>query len=103
MLENAWVIPAITFASFWLILFFGKRLPFKGSEIGLLAVGSTLVLSTVAAAQWISQKSAAVAGAEEGEHLRVAVDKSVLWFQIGGQKIYAGTHVDGLTVVMLFT
>ena len=44
MLENAWVIPAITFASFWLILFFGKRLPKGGSEIGLLAVGATLVL-----------------------------------------------------------
>ena len=55
MLENIWVIPFITFVSFWLILFFGKRLPFKGSEIGLLAVGATLVLSVVAGAQFIDR------------------------------------------------
>src|SRR2546425_701540 len=57
MLENVWVIPAITFASFWLILFFGKRLPFKGSEVGLFAVGLCLVLSTVAGFQWINHHS----------------------------------------------
>ncbi len=28
MLEQIWLIPAITFTSFWLILFFGKRLPY---------------------------------------------------------------------------
>ena len=44
MLEHIWVIPFITFVSFWLILFFGKHLPFKGSEIGLLAVGAMYVL-----------------------------------------------------------
>jgi NADH-quinone oxidoreductase subunit L len=55
MLENIWVIPAITFASFWLILLFGKKLPFKGHEIGLLAVGATLVLSVVAGAQWLDR------------------------------------------------
>jgi NADH-quinone oxidoreductase subunit L len=55
MLENAWVIPAITFASFWLILFFGKRLPKGGSEIGVLAVGATLVLSIICAVQWVDR------------------------------------------------
>ncbi len=55
MLENAWVIPAITFTSFWLILFFGKKLPKGGSEIGVLAVGATLVLSIVAGAQWVDR------------------------------------------------
>src|SRR5688500_2586652 len=55
MLENAWVIPAITFTSFWLILFFGKRLPKGGSEIGVLAVGATLLLSIVAGAQWVDR------------------------------------------------
>ena len=43
MLENAWVIPAITFTSFWLILFLGKRLPKGGSEIGVLAVGAIVI------------------------------------------------------------
>src|SRR5688572_28290992 len=55
MLEQAWVIPAITFTSFWLILFFGKRLPKGGSEIGVLAVGATLVLSVVMGAQWVDR------------------------------------------------
>jgi NADH-quinone oxidoreductase subunit L len=55
MLENIWIIPAITFVSFWLILFFGKKLPFKGHEIGLFAVGLTLVLSIVAGFQWIDR------------------------------------------------
>ncbi|MEX2100322.1 MAG: NADH-quinone oxidoreductase subunit L [Acidimicrobiia bacterium] len=55
MLELAWVIPAITFASFWLILFFGKRLPKGGSEIGVLAVGVTLLLSIVMAEQWVDR------------------------------------------------
>ena len=55
MLENAWVIPAITFVSFWLILFFGKRLPKGGSEIGLLAVGATLVLAVVMGVQWVDR------------------------------------------------
>ncbi len=45
MLENVWIIPALTFVSFWLILFFGKRLPKGGSEIGILFVGAALALS----------------------------------------------------------
>ena len=37
-LRNAWLIPAIPVLSFWLILFFGKKLPRKGSEIGIAAL-----------------------------------------------------------------
>jgi len=115
MLENVWVIPAITFASFWLILFFGKRLPFKGSEVGLFAVGLCLVLSTIAGFQWINHhsepvKAEAGASAEavhEPEMMRVPVDHEVTWFEIGQGKdkikVEAGTHMDGLAVVMLFT
>src|SRR5438132_12242405 len=115
MLEHAWLIPAITFASFWLILFFGKRLPFKGSEIGLFAVGLCLVLSIVAGAQWINHKSVPVKeegrveavasgdAAHETEMMRETVDYSVHWFKIGGVQVDAGTHIDGLAIVMLFT
>ena len=89
MLENIWVIPFITFVSFWLILFFGKRLPFKGSEVGLLAVGATLVLSVVAGAQWIDrpfdyteEKAHASTEAghaeEEGGHAEEAEDEHAL-------------------------
>jgi NADH-quinone oxidoreductase subunit L len=84
LLRNAWVIPALPVLSFVLILFFGKRLPGKGHELGLAAVGGALVLSVVALVQWVDrpadfevppagEHAAATAGegehaAEEGEH-----------------------------------
>jgi NADH-quinone oxidoreductase subunit L len=55
VLENAWVIPALTFASFWLILFFGRRLPRKGAEIGVGVLALTFVLSCVAVFQWLDR------------------------------------------------
>ena len=35
-MENAWVIPIIPGAAFVLIILFGKHLPMKGSELGIL-------------------------------------------------------------------
>ncbi|HEY8543941.1 MAG TPA: hypothetical protein VIL36_02795, partial [Acidimicrobiales bacterium] len=52
VLENAWVIPLIPAASFFLILLFGKRLPWKGSELGIAAVGIAFVLALVVNVQW---------------------------------------------------
>ena len=50
MLDYAWIIPLIPAASFFLILFFGKRMPRKGSEIGIAAVGLALCPFTMASA-----------------------------------------------------
>src|SRR5213596_2692405 len=98
MLEQIWVIPAITFVSFWLILFFGRRLKFGGSEIGLVAVGACLLLSTVAGYQWIKHESDPVteSGARithdvgviaepghEVEMIRRPVDHDIDWITIG--------------------
>ncbi|HUF32224.1 MAG TPA: NADH-quinone oxidoreductase subunit L [Acidimicrobiales bacterium] len=55
MLENAWIIPALTFMSFWLILFFGKRLPKHGSEIGVGVLAVAFALSCVGVFQWLDQ------------------------------------------------
>ena len=42
-LEHAWLIPLIPAASFLLILFFGKRMPYKGAEIGIAALAICFV------------------------------------------------------------
>ncbi|MDQ4132489.1 MAG: NADH-quinone oxidoreductase subunit L [Actinomycetota bacterium] len=89
MLDNAWLIPLIPFASFWIILFFGKRLPAKGASVGILAIGTSFLLSAIAAAEWIGM-----------EHPH-AVEKHRTWFKLGGVDIGAGIYVDGLTVMML--
>jgi NADH-quinone oxidoreductase subunit L len=52
VLDNAWIIPLIPAASFFLILFFGKRMPRKGSEIGIAAVGIAFVLAIATNVQW---------------------------------------------------
>jgi NADH-quinone oxidoreductase subunit L len=52
MLENAWIIPLIPAASFFLILLFGKRFPRQGSEIGIAALGICFVLAIVTNVQW---------------------------------------------------
>jgi NADH:ubiquinone oxidoreductase subunit 5 (subunit L)/multisubunit Na+/H+ antiporter MnhA subunit len=53
MLDYAWIIPAIPALSFVLILFFGKKMPRHGSEIGITAIAASFVLSCIAAVQWI--------------------------------------------------
>jgi NADH-quinone oxidoreductase subunit L len=73
VLRNAWLIPALPVASFFLILFFGKKLPGKGHELGLAAVGGALILSTIAVVQWVDRprdfEPTAVHAAEEaGAH-----------------------------------
>ncbi|HEY3142839.1 MAG TPA: NADH-quinone oxidoreductase subunit L [Acidimicrobiales bacterium] len=75
MLENAWIIPLIPAASFLLILFFGKRLPRKGSEIGVAAVGLAFVLALVVNVQWFHHVDNA---GERSGHSEEATDDG--WF-----------------------
>ena len=70
MLDNVWIIPLIMAVSFVLILFFGKRLPKKGAEIGIVAIGASFVLACVTAVQWIDKVESA--GGEEGGHRGLA-------------------------------
>jgi NADH-quinone oxidoreductase subunit L len=85
--ENAWLIPFLPFASFFVILLFGKRLPKKGSEVGVLAVGASFVLSIATAIEWIDKEE--------------VVSRNWKWWENGTTEIKVGTHVDGLTVMML--
>jgi NADH-quinone oxidoreductase subunit L len=117
MLDYAWIIPAIPFASFWLILFFGKKLPRQGSEIGIAALAASFVLSCVVAVEWIQRvddaaghegmgtlkafgKGFMAAGGEE--HVVTPVIHTVTWWQNGFAEFQVGTAIDGLAAMMLF-
>jgi NADH-quinone oxidoreductase subunit L len=120
VLENAWLIPALPVLSFVLILFFGKRLPKGGHEIGVTAVAIAFVLAGVCAVQWVQRPAdlevhavsdtehavkggAADKGVEkEAEPIRKPVVNEVTWFDNGQARVKAGTHVDGLAVTMMF-
>ena len=64
MLDYVWIIPALPAASFLLILFFGKKMPLRGAEIGIGAVGASFVLSIVAVFQWIDRVDSATGHSE---------------------------------------
>src|SRR5882672_9997928 len=119
MLDYAWLIPAIPFASFWLILFFGKKMPRQGSEIGITALGASFILSCIVAVEWIQRVNDAAGGHEGlgtlqafgkgfmaagGEHHAVVtpVIHTVTWWENGFVKFTAGTSIDGLAAMMLF-
>ncbi len=95
-LEHAWMIPVIPVIGFVLIILFGKRMPMKGSEIGVLSMLGSLVLSGGAASQWITR----VNGAAEGQFITPVV-RVWNWWQIGGMKFTIGQSIDGLSIIVL--
>jgi NADH-quinone oxidoreductase subunit L len=95
-LENAWIIPVIPAIAFALIIFFGKKMPYKGAEFGIASMLGALFFSGAAAYQWIQR----VNGASE-EAFVAPVIKTWTWWQNGGIPLGIGQHVDGLTVVIL--
>jgi len=122
-LEHAWLIPLIPAVAFFLIIFFGKRMPKGGSEIGIASMLGSLVIAAGAAYQWIDRVSASTAEGEsalrsffgagraisegEGEaagevvHHLAPVVSSTKWFQIGELDVSIGSHIDGLAIMML--
>jgi NADH-quinone oxidoreductase subunit L len=84
--EKAWLIPLLPALSFFVILFFGKKLPKGGSESGILAVGLSFVLSVLVAIDWITNHA--------------VVDQHWVWWTNGHAEVTIGQHVDGLTAMM---
>ncbi len=119
-LKNAWLIPLLPAISFALILLFGKRLAYKGAEIGIAAVTASFVLALACGVAWLDHRDSppgeqVVLTAAESEvvddhadtsaeehHQWVAVQNSTQWLQSGGVEFSAGILVDGLSVMMLF-
>jgi len=92
-LEHAWLIPVIPAVAFFLIIFFGKKFPRGGSEIGIAAMAAALVIAVGTTYQWIHR----VGGNAEAE----AVIKTKTWWSVGGLKFAIGEHIDGLAVMAL--
>ena len=120
MLDHVWIIPAIPAVSFVVILLFGKRLPFKGAEVGIAAISASFLLACVVVAQWIDKVESVtghseglsalghgfLGGAEGGGHGSEAevtpIVHGVTWWQNAGIKFEVGTRTDGLVVALLF-
>ena len=116
-LEHAWLIALVPGVAFAVIILFGKRLPFKGAEVGIASMSASLVLAAGTAYQWIQrvdyfsegEKAGAMAGfgrafglrAEEGGNFVEPVIRKVVWWQSGGVEIGFGQHIDGLAVICL--
>ena len=45
--EKAWLIPLLPAVSFFVILFFGKKLPKGGAESGIFAVGTSFLVAVI--------------------------------------------------------
>ena len=121
-LDNAFLIPVIPAVAFAIIILFGKRLPMKGSEVGIVSMVGALVLAVGTTYQWIQRVDAVHGGegehavargvygfargllpqaAEGGEPYVEPVIRSWVWWQSGGLEFGLGQHIDGLAVMLL--
>ena len=116
-LDQAWLVPLVPAVSFVIILLFGRRLPRKGSEVGIAAVGFSFLWSCAALAQWVnhiedvdSKGAVGILGAlgksvghvtAEGTPVPPVVHHYT-WFQNAGFKLGVGIQIDGLAVMMMF-
>jgi len=87
--ELAWLVPVLPLASTVLIAVFGKNLPGKGSEIGIVSLAAAFLLSVGIAWQTFS------AGMPE------PFERAYDWSPLGGGFVLElGMLVDGLTAMM---
>jgi len=87
--ELTWLVPLLPILSFFVILFFGKRLPNRGHAVGIAAVAVGLLVSLMGLFELIADKG--------------FVEKSWTWFEFNaGQSLHLefGMNFDFLTAVM---
>ncbi len=87
LLENAWLIALLPAISFVLILFFGKKMPFKGAEFGITAVSISFILAILTGAAWMDHRDNFTLDTY-GEKAAVLVDDG------------AGSAVDNVTLAV---
>ena len=86
MIRLAWLIPSLPAVAFPLILFFGKRAPGRGADIGIAAMAVALILSCAMLIQF--------AATGDTSHASLPL------LDVGGLKLEFGQNVDGLVAVM---
>ncbi len=84
--EMAWLIPLLPLSAFFLIVFFGKRTPGKGADIGILATGSAFALGLLCFFEAITKGG--------------IVEKSLRWISFGSFDLELGIRVDSLAAMM---
>jgi len=88
VIDYAWIIALLPFVAFVLILFWGKRTPGKGADIGIAFTSLALILAVVCLIQY----------AATGDTSHASVD----WLTVGPLHLEFGQNVDGLAVTMFF-
>ena len=127
-LTHAWLVPLVPAIGFAFVLLMGKRTGKATSNGAYFGIGSMVIsfaLTVGIVIQWISRVSDAGSSGEGGSaigrvlgglgrsilvradgaeaHAYVApVIKAYTWWQIGGTKFSIGSHVDGLSVTVIF-
>lgn len=82
-----WLVPLLPFLAFFVILFFGKKLPKRGHEVGIVAIGISWVLSIAGFIELVSKNS--------------PVEKSWTWIEFpNGFELELGMNYDFLAGVM---
>jgi len=89
MAEHAYLIPFLPLAASVIIFFFGRWLPKKGSWLGILAIGASLVLSIDLFMRWMDGS------------LKIPFEMSWPWFSAGIYPLEWGILLDGPALVML--
>lgn len=95
-LDHAWLVPLVPAIAFAVILLIGKRLPMKGSEVGIVSMVASLAVSLGAAYQWIQRVHSG------GKETFIApVVHTWSWWQSAGHTFTIGQSIDGLAIIVL--
>ena len=97
--ELAWLIPALSFVAFFLIVLFGRFLPGKGSFLAILAIGGGFALFWVVLAGFLGSD------VPSDDCLMSFGQKTCVfsreWFTAGSVTLNWGIIVDPLAIMML--
>jgi NADH-quinone oxidoreductase subunit L len=86
--RNSWLIPVLPFVAVPVIVFFGKRLPRKGAEVGIAAVAVSFVLAIITLTDYVGGGGP-------------VVERAAKWFPFGtGFALEVGMRIDGLIAIM---